>query len=653
MMWLLLPCSFLLRASAFWTNNFAWIGQVEALILRQPTRPCLYKAFAPATSLQAAPHVDDAGSSLATPRRTQFRQDLDHDDVSPYLATFNATLQFPSYNELLNLRVGEFVTSDRFTITTPTTETNSHQREYNFCVKLYPRGDGHKAMHTLFQKQPAKSAAASDKEGQQSGGFGMSYAVLPLFPQSSDNDKVGIYLQFLPRTTNDEVDASFALRLVGKQRTGRRFDVEWRSGMRFVSLQNTKLREGRANDFGAHLMQTRMLGFFLGATSDSNDDEDLDINNNANDPLEVHVEVYLHKKLSDSSHTSTTGAADTKLYEQQGGGFFGGRLLGIPDLRNTTDENGEHLRVGRIVVPVLRKLSERPRMFQAGVYPGVEYRLLRIVRPRKGNDDDDDDDENDLFYSQPNVDYELKPIYPLVQQLERPWPVRVPERDIPKLITPTQYNVISAVGSLVAATTALMAAFIISQAISLFFIPSKSMEPTLLKGDVVLVEKVTPRLLSALHLGPPLQVGDVVLFHPPQKLQDLVAQSSPSGGFRVRDRDLFVKRIAALPGDRVVVADKAGTVLINGQEPNEDRTLCAAEPLRLIEHYMKPGGVNDFVVEPNNVAVLGDCSSVSVDSRVWQALPTKDIVGRPLVRVWPPSRAGAVQSLPSASSRAQ
>ena len=44
-------------------------------------------------------------------------------------------------------------------------------------------------------------------------------------------------------------------------------------------------------------------------------------------------------------------------------------------------------------------------MFQMGVYPGVEYRLLWIVDPVK---------EKDFFYSRRGIDYELKPIYPLV-----------------------------------------------------------------------------------------------------------------------------------------------------------------------------------------------------------------------------------------------
>lgn len=91
--------------------------------------------------------------------------------------------------------------------------------------------------------------------------------------------------------------------------------------------------------------------------------------------------------------------------------------------------------------------------------PGVEYRMLRMADP---------DTDQDVYYHQPGADYELKPIHPLVSQLERPWPVRVKERDIPTLYTTNRYHAVSALGSLFTAVTSLGTACLISQAISLF-----------------------------------------------------------------------------------------------------------------------------------------------------------------------------------------
>lgn len=54
-------------------------------------------------------------------------------------------------------------------------------------------------------------------------------------------------------------------------------------------------------------------------------------------------------------------------------------------------------------------------MFAQGVYPGVEYRIMRITE--KNEPDTDSEEEIDIFESKPGVNYDLKPIYPLVQQL--------------------------------------------------------------------------------------------------------------------------------------------------------------------------------------------------------------------------------------------
>jgi signal peptidase I len=278
--------------------------------------------------------------------------------------------------------------------------------------------------------------------------------------------------------------------------------------------------------------------------------------------------------------------------------------------------------VGKIVVPVLSGLSQRPKMFEQGTYPGVEYRILRILK-----------DGQERFTSCPGAQYELKPVYPLVPQLERQWPIRVKEEDIPKLYTPSMYNALSAFGSLFLAASGLFTAFLLSQAISLFFIPSKSMEPTLSVGDVLLVEKVSSRLGQSSRN----KVGDIVLFSPPNKLQQIVA----SNGGNLSSRDLFVKRIAASAGDKVSVY-KDGKVEINDENVVDGRRdLCEAEPLRLIEKYIEPS--EDNVVEPKKVFVMGDCSSVSVDSRVWGSLESRNIIGRPIVRLWPLNRFGKVE----------
>ena len=492
-------------------------------------------------------------------------------------------VSFPGYSELMNILPGAHVVSNVIQVVDDTNTT------HDFQVLLYPRGGGHNSKNS----KPLEN------------GFGMSYK---LFGESS-SEKVGVYLQYLG---DDIVDATFTLRLKGNQNTGRKFDVEWSSGMRFVPMDRSNLKQGMANDFGAHLMLTKMLPEFMGVANETD-----------NNPLKAHVSITIHPRLNESKVLSSVKEESLQTGLLQS--------IGLPfrDIRqaasNVVDHDSEEVRVGKIVVPVLSKLKQRSRMFQLGAYPGVEYRIMRIFDPNG----------TEVFSSVPGASYEIRPIYPLVDQLERPWPVVVNEAEIPKLLTANMYNIISAIGSLITAIGGLTSAFLISQAISLFFIPSRSMDPTLQVKDVLVVDKVSPRLLGDANK----KVGDVVLFSPPDRLRSIV---SSSGG-RITDRDLFVKRIAAGPGDTVTI-DSSGAVKINGVAPKERRDLCGAEPLRLIERYIQPATIT---VKEGQVFVLGDCSSVSVDSRVWGPLDTKEIAGKPIMRLWPLERFGSVPSLPT------
>jgi signal peptidase I len=467
---------------------------------------------------------------------------------------------------------------------------------HSFRVLVYPRGGGHVAKNKVM---------GQDKADEETSGFGMSYKVLPMF--GTRDERVGVYLQYLPVRDSDTIDATFDLRLRGTQSKGRRFDIMWSAGMRFVSVHNSNLAQGTASDFGAHLMQTPMLESFMGAEEDSA---------NPAEPLVVQLRLTLHPP-----NREAPSILGTSSYISTGP---------LDDIRHT-----DRVRTGTIVVPVLKRLAQRNRMFELGAYPGVEYRIMRIMV-----------DGKEVFESCPNCQYEMRPIYPLVAELERHWPIVISETEIPRLYTANMYNIISAIGSLFTATVGLTTAFVLSQAISFLYIPSHSMDPTLQVGNVLLVEKVTPRW------NPP-QIGDVVLFSPPAPLRDIVS----SNGGRISDRDLFVKRVAAGPGDLVTVTprgqvmvvssstamnqQKGGTAAVNAAAQG-NRELCDVEPLKLIEKYVIAG---ETVLKNDEVFVQGDCSFVSIDSRVWGPLKFNQIVGKPLFRIWPLEKFGRVPDL--------
>ncbi len=153
---------------------------------------------------------------------------------------------------------------------------------------------------------------------------------------------------------------------------------------------------------------------------------------------------------------------------------------------------------------------------------------------------------------------------------------------------------------------ALLSLFIITFIVQAFYIPSGSMEPTLMVNDRILVAKFIYRF-------EPVRRGDVIVFRYPLNPQ----------------RD-FVKRVVGLPGE--MVALKEGVVYING------------EPVSEKGYALKPdfGNYGQVTVPAHEYFVLGDNRNNSEDSRFFGYVPRANIVGRALFIYWPPSRVGFV-----------
>ncbi len=142
-----------------------------------------------------------------------------------------------------------------------------------------------------------------------------------------------------------------------------------------------------------------------------------------------------------------------------------------------------------------------------------------------------------------------------------------------------------------------------------FYIPSESMETTLVIDDRVLVNKVSYRLHD-------INRGDIVVFaRPDDQAGDI--------------RDL-IKRVIALPGETIEGRDNE--VFIDGQ--------------RLIEPYLDEGvRTTDFgpeVVPEGEIFVMGDYRGESFDSRLFGTVSQDRVVGRAFVLFWPLGRAGSL-----------
>lgn len=161
------------------------------------------------------------------------------------------------------------------------------------------------------------------------------------------------------------------------------------------------------------------------------------------------------------------------------------------------------------------------------------------------------------------------------------------------------------------------------------FIPSESMLPTLEVGDRLIIEKASFTLSRLLRRPEQLHHGDIVVFSPPKEAL------GPG-----EEGNAFIKRIIGLPGDRLQVRD--GQVFRNGQrlsEPyvQEEPYYRMPDPDNPTAHFHEG---REVVVPPNNVFVMGDNRNNSKDSHVWGFLPIENIIGRAVVRFWPPTRLG-------------
>jgi len=142
-----------------------------------------------------------------------------------------------------------------------------------------------------------------------------------------------------------------------------------------------------------------------------------------------------------------------------------------------------------------------------------------------------------------------------------------------------------------------------------FYIPSGSMEPTLLVGDRIIIDKL------AVDFGK-VNRGDIVVFHAPPAVAGQCGDS---------DVDL-VKRVVGVPGDRI--SSSGNNILINGNVLQERWT--HNEPLG--------PAITPLTITAGHYFVVGDNHNNSCDSRFWGLVPKGNIIGKVFLRVWPLNR---------------
>jgi len=187
--------------------------------------------------------------------------------------------------------------------------------------------------------------------------------------------------------------------------------------------------------------------------------------------------------------------------------------------------------------------------------------------------------------------------------------------------------------------TVLLALFGTTFIVQAFKIPSPSMEPTLLVGDHLLVNKFLfggrdawyDRFLPYRAI----RRGDILVFR-----------------FPFDDHPHYVKRVIGLPGDRIKIIDQQ--VYINGEplaEPYKVHTgqydsfgdnfppvsdLFSHSNVRqewadeIMSHVRK----SELVVPAGKLFMMGDNRDSSLDSRFWGFADRESVIGRPLLIYW-------------------
>lgn len=192
-----------------------------------------------------------------------------------------------------------------------------------------------------------------------------------------------------------------------------------------------------------------------------------------------------------------------------------------------------------------------------------------------------------------------------------------------------------------------LALFIRTFIVEAFYIPSGSMEQSLLIGDRVLVNKLIYNVRDPRR-------GEVIVFRgtdswAPER-PNLNENEGLAGrvsrmvsafiGFAEPGEKDFIKRVVGLPGDEVVCCDSKGRLAVNGKGLNE--------PYIFENTPRDDRAFGPITVPKGRLFVMGDHRGWSKDSRAYLddgssgTVPIRNVIGMAFVKVWPVSRWGGL-----------
>lgn len=141
-----------------------------------------------------------------------------------------------------------------------------------------------------------------------------------------------------------------------------------------------------------------------------------------------------------------------------------------------------------------------------------------------------------------------------------------------------------------------------------YIVSGSSMDPTFENGDYLIVDQLSRRF------GEPERESVLIIRYP------------------VDPSKFFIKRLIGFPNERIEIKNGVITIF-NEQNP---------EGFSLDNSYIEHKKQDNFSIKlkDSEYFVMGDNRANSSDSRVWGPLPAEDIVGRPVLRLFPIKKIG-------------
>jgi signal peptidase I len=173
------------------------------------------------------------------------------------------------------------------------------------------------------------------------------------------------------------------------------------------------------------------------------------------------------------------------------------------------------------------------------------------------------------------------------------------------MVIKTFLNSLLEVGVIVAVALAIVIpvrAFIMEP----YFVRGESMEPNFSNSDYLIIERFSYRFSEPKR-------GEVIVFRAPQY-----------------QTQKYIKRIIGLPGETIAFQD--GTIEV----VTEDGTTLILDESPYLPSSFSSDDM-EVTLREDEYFVLGDNRIASFDSRAWGVLPEENILGRVVLKVWPPS----------------